>query len=86
MLVVTSSVKHSPDLIAWPVHRRKRYLWDREGVKGYECQTSAREDSIRKNMGKSEKWGVAMVWVAGSKEVLDGVRDATKNIDEYMVV
>ena len=54
--------------------------------KGYECQTSAREDSVRENIGKLERWGVAMVWVAGSKEVLDGVRDATKNIDEYMVV
>ena len=34
MLVITSSIKHSPDLIAWPVHQKKKYLWDSRSVKG----------------------------------------------------
>ncbi len=34
MLVITSSAKHSFDLTAWPVYRKKRYLWDREEAQG----------------------------------------------------
>lgn len=42
-LVITSSIKHSPDLVVWPVHEKKKYLWNIGGVKGYGSQTSARE-------------------------------------------
>ena len=85
MLVVTSSVKHSPDLVAWPMHQKKRYLWDREGVKGYECQTSARKDSVKENLGKSEIWGVPVVWVAESNDMLDGIKRICRG-GEYMLV
>ena len=54
MLVITSRIKHSPDLIAWPVHQKKRYLWDTGGVKGYEIQTSSRKDSVLENISKKE--------------------------------
>ena len=62
MLVITSRIKHSPDLIAWPVHQ-KRYLWDTGGVKGYDIQTSSRKDSVRQNAVKSELWGVPVKWI-----------------------
>ena len=52
--MVTSRIKHSPDLIAWPVHQKKRYLWDTAGVKEYEIQTSARKDSVRQNAEKED--------------------------------
>lgn len=60
--------------------------WDREGVKGYECQTSAREDSIRENMGKSERWGVPMVWVAEKKEIQSEIKKVIEGIGEFMVI
>jgi hypothetical protein len=63
MLVTTSRIKHSPDLIAWPVHQKKRYLWDTGGVKGYEIQTSSRKDSVKQNSGKEELWNVPIIWV-----------------------
>ena len=63
MLVITSRIKHSPDLIAWPVHQKKRYLWDTGGVKGYEIQTSSRKDSVRQNSGKEELWKVPITWI-----------------------
>jgi hypothetical protein len=68
------------------VHQRKRYLWDREGVKGYECQTSAREDSVRENIGKSERWGVAMVWVAETKEIQSEIKKVIEGRGEFMVI
>lgn len=69
MLVITSRIKHSPDLIAWPVHQKKRYLWDSRGVKGYEAQTSARKDAIKQNGSKSNLWNVPIKWVTNSTTV-----------------
>ena len=86
MLVITSSAKHSFDLIAWPVYRKKRYLWDREEVRGYEVQTSAREDSISMNKEKAKEWGIPMVWVSDSTDVLDAIRKATNDSNEYMKI
>ncbi len=63
MLVTTSRIKHSPDLIAWPVHQKKRYLWDTGWVKGYEIQTSSRKDSVKQNSGKEEFWNVPIIWI-----------------------
>jgi hypothetical protein len=63
ILVITSSIKHSPDLIAWPVNEKKKYLWDVGQVKGYEIQTSMRKDSVKQNAIKSEMWGVKMEWI-----------------------
>lgn len=62
-LVITSRIKHSPDLIAWPVHQKKRYLWDTGSVKGYEIQTSARRDSVGQNAKKADLWGISVEWV-----------------------
>ncbi len=64
MLVVTSRIKHSPDLIAWPVNGKKRYLWDAGQVKGYEIQTSMRKDSVEQNAVKSNLWNVEIEWVS----------------------
>ena len=54
MLVVTSSAKHSPDLISFPVSKIKRYLWDFAGAMGYEIQTSARKEAIEMNEAKNQ--------------------------------
>ncbi len=86
MLVITSSAKHSFDLIAWPVYRKKRYLWDREEVRGYEIQTSARDDSISTNKEKAKEWGIPMVWVSDNEEVLGEIRKATGDSDEYVKI
>ena len=54
--------------------------------KGYECQTSAREDSVRENIGKSERWGVAMVWVAETKEIQSEIKKVIEGRGEFMVI
>ena len=86
MLVITSSAKHSFDLTAWPVYRKKRYLWDREEARGYEVQTSAREDSISMNKEKAKEWGIPMVWVSDSAEVLDEIRKMAGDGYGYMKI
>lgn len=62
MLVITSSVKHSPDLIAFPVSKKKRYLWDTSSAIGYEIQTSARREPVKINEAKREL-GIRITWV-----------------------
>ena len=48
----------------------------------YEAQTSARRDSIEMNRDKGKLWGVPMVWVSDSKEVLNGISKLTDNAGE----
>ena len=62
---------------------KKRGLWDIKKAKGYECQTSARKDSVEVNENKAELWGVPMVWVSDKKEVLEGIKDL-EGTGEYM--
>ena len=83
MLVVTSSAKHSPDLISFPVSKAKRYLWDVAGAMGYEIQTSARKEAIEMNEAKT---GLPITWVAGDEEVLEGIKRLTNGKDRYMIV
>lgn len=86
MLVVTSSVKHSFDLIAWKPHPKKRYLWDKGSVKGYEAQTSARRDSIVENMDKGKIWSVPMVWVVDGNMTLEEIRKITGDANECLAI
>lgn len=79
ILVVTSSIKHSPDLIAWPVHEKKRYLWDIRRVKGYEAQTSARRDSIMQNSDKMIKSKISTIWVSSNEKISDRINDIITN-------
>lgn len=73
-LAIVGREKHSFDILALPVNAKRRGVWDMRKAKGYECQTSAREDSVKENIGKAERWGVPMVWVAEDNEVIDRIR------------
>ena len=83
MLVATSSAKHSPDLISFPVSKAKRYLGDVAGAMGYEIQTSARKEAIEMNEAKT---GLPITWVTGDGEVLEDIKRLTNGKDRYMIV
>ena len=81
MLVITSSIKHSPDLIAWPVHQKKRYLWDSRGVKGYEAQTSARKESIEQNYDKTRLSVVPISWISTNGKISDKIKELISSMN-----
>ncbi len=83
MLVIASSEKHSPDLIAFPVSKAKRYLWDKANAMGYEVQTSARSDAIEMNKAKSS---LPITWVANTEEVLEKIKALTYGRDSYLLL
>ena len=83
MLVITSSAKHSPDLIAFQVSKAKRYLWDAADAMGYEIQTSARKDAIEMNDAKT---GLPITWVAEDATVLEEIKRLTGQRNEYMLL
>lgn len=85
-LVLTTSDKHSFDLLGYPIVLNKKWLWDEKGVKGYEIQTSSRPDSVEMNSGKAKRWNIPLVWVASTNEVLEEIRKFTNGADEYWVV
>ena len=85
-LVLTTSEKHSFDLLGYPANPNKKWVWDQKGMKGYEVQTSAKADSIEMNKGKRERWAVPLVWVAGTNEILDEIKKATSDVDEYLIL
>ena len=66
MLVITSSVKHSPDLIAFPVSKKKRCLWNTSSIMSYEIQTSASKGAIERN---GTKTGMEIKWVVSDQIV-----------------
>ncbi len=79
ILVITSRIKHSPDLIGWSVNDRKRYLWDTERVRGYEIQTSARKDSIEQNSKKFRRWKIPTVWITNDQKILEEIKKLETN-------
>ena len=81
MLVVTSSAKHSPDLISFPVSKIKRYLWDFAGAMGYEIQTSARKEAIEMNEAKT---GLPITWITEGEAVLEEIKRLTAQRDGYI--
>ena len=83
MLVITSSVKHSPDLVSFPVSRAKRYLWDVAGAIGYEIQTSARKEAIEMNESKT---GMPITWVADNEQILKAIKQVTNENDSYILI
>ncbi|MCL5099998.1 MAG: hypothetical protein M1158_02660 [Candidatus Marsarchaeota archaeon] len=84
-LVISSSAKHSPDLIAWPVNGSKRYLWDTSKAKGYEIQTSARTDAVSMNEAK-KKINMPITWVSENEKVLEEIKRLTNSEDRYELV
>ena len=83
MLVVTSSAKHSPDLISFSVSKAKRYFWDVTGAMGYEIQTSARKEAIEMNEAKT---GLPITWVARDEEVLENIKRLTNQMGKYLLI
>ena len=83
ILVITNSEKHSTDLIAFPVSKTRRYLWDVAGAMGYEIQTSAKKEAIEMNEAKT---GLPITWVTGDGEVLEDIKRLTNGKDRYMIV
>jgi hypothetical protein len=78
ILCVVSSEKHSFDILGIPINEKKRGLWDISQAKGYEIQTSARKDSLDINKGKSQRWGVPLVWISDNDEILTKIAERPK--------
>ncbi len=85
-LVLTTREKHSFDLLSYPVHEKKKWIWDQKGIKGYEAQTSARKDSVDENKGKAERWKIPLVWIANDSSILEAIKGLTNNTNEYMLI
>ena len=54
---------------------RKRNLWDFDDLTVYECQTNALREEIEKGIGKARALNARLIWVAGVKEVAEGIRN-----------
>lgn len=78
--------KDGPDLIAYPVDTKKKYLWDDKRMRAYEIQTTARKDSVLRNREREGKLGLPITWVCYDKELLEEIRKLTNNEDEYLLV
>ncbi len=72
--------------MAWPVHEKKKYLWNKGDVKGYEAQTSAREDSIRDNSRKFKLHGIETAWICNNPLVIENIKVEVDDIYEYSVI
>ena len=86
MLVIAPREREAHDLIAYPVDKRKKYLWDDKARRAYEIQTSARKDAIEANSAKKEKYGLPLTWITYDKEILKSIKEITANKDSYMLV
>ena len=86
MLVIAPREREAHDLIAYPVDRHKKYLWDDEDVRAYEIQTSARKDAIELNGAKKEKYGLPITWVTYDKDIMKDIKEITAGADSYMLV
>ena len=73
------------DLVAYPVDKGKKHLWDDEAKMAYEIQTTARNDAVMTNSEKRGK-GVPITWVACDKGVLKDIKQETGDKDYYMLV
>lgn len=85
MLVIAPSENEAPDLIAYPVDAKKKFLWDDTKRKCYEIQTTARKDSITENVSKKEKYMIPITWVTYDKDVLEEIKRLTDNKDDYVL-
>jgi hypothetical protein len=86
MLVIAPSENEAPDLIAYPVDTKKKFLWDDTKRKCYEIQTTARKDSVAENLAKKDKYGIPITWVTYDKSIIEEIKKLTENKDEYLLV
>ncbi len=86
MLVIAPREREAHDLIAYPVDKRKKYLWGDKAIRAYEIQTSARKDAIEANSEKKEKYGLPVTWVTYNKEIMESIKELTTDKDDYMLV
>lgn len=86
MLVIAPREREAHDLIAWPVDKRKKYMWDDKARMAYEIQTTARKDKVLLNKAKESKYGLPITWVTYDKGIMDNIKELTANKDGYMLV
>lgn len=86
MLVIAPREREAHDLIAYPVDRHKKFLWDDKNVQAYEIQTTARKDKIELNAAKKVKYNWPLTWVTYDKSILDSIKELTSGKDNYMLV
>lgn len=84
-LVVAPKERQAFDLIAYPVDKGKKQLWDDKAKMAYEIQTTARKDKVMANAEKRAR-GVPITWVACDANVLKNIKQETGNKDFYMMV
>ena len=86
MFVMATSEPESFDLLGYPVDVKREYLWDDKARMAYEIQTTAREDSVRANMDKKEKYKTPITWVTYDEKILEEIKKITENKDKYLLI
>ena len=86
MLVTAPSEREAPDLIAYPVDEKKKYLWDDDNRRAYEIQTTARKENVMANKARNDKDKLKTTWITYDNEIMDEIRKLTDNKDEYLII
>ncbi len=86
MLVIVPEEADAPDMIAYSVDKKKKYLWDDRNRRAYEIQTTARKENVLANMERDRKLGLPITWVNYDKTILEGIKSLTENKDEYLLI
>jgi hypothetical protein len=74
------------DLIAYPIDPKRKYLWDDSKRKGYEIQTTARNEVTSGHAERASRYGVPLTWVSSDPDVLDAIKKIRGEKDEYLLV
>lgn len=78
--------KEGFDLIAYPVDKKKKYLWDDANRRAYEIQTTARPENVAENRERGMKYRIPITWVCYDKRLLDEIRKLTDDKDGYLLI
>jgi len=86
MLVTVPEEADAPDIIAYSVDKKKKYLWDDKNRWAYEIQTTARKENVLANMERDRELGLPITWVNYDKAILEEIKKLTENRDEYLLM
>lgn len=86
ILVIVPEEENAPDLMAYPVDKKKKYLWDDKNKRAYEIETTARADNIIKNMERNRRAELLVTWINYDKDMLEEIKKITENRDGYLLI
>ena len=68
------------------IKAKTKSTWDLEHLTIYECQTNAIKEELDKCVAKSRKLNAELVFVVGSEELANQIRESTGNIYKVIVI